>query len=312
MKYTGDEAHKRARPQLQGAELTNTLAKYDVVDVGASKGTHSLPFIDSINKEFPKDAEPLRIVGLDIDPAKVATCNKGGHTCLQVDVTTLATTPAPLVTGTTLFHVLEHIGVSRNPEQRGNATLANSVLLGAGSIAKVFVYFRGPVFDGSADLQKFGFLRYYETWKGHTCWYNSTHLTKGLLAIAGNRPAKLVVALGTPIESSKHDHILPMTMPEDSFQYSHVRNDGRRDEKPRVYFGKLLKFYSLMYGLLVFDDAPREIAGKKTRIITNYLVHDILMRTADGRRIMYCSEGWELCNTKFRNHKDKRRMPKID
>ena len=92
--------------------------------------------------------------------------------------------------------------------------LATIVLSSAASLAKLFVYVRGPSFDDATDLRKLGFTRYYETWAANTCHFNSTHLMRAFRDIASRRrDAKWVVVLGQPLATSRHDAMLPLGMP---------------------------------------------------------------------------------------------------
>ena len=304
--------------RLETAALkSSTLEAHDLLDLGASKNAHSATFLKGLQAQLPKGGRALRMATLDSNPAKVATCNAAVNaavrTCVTADVTSLARSSPPLVTGAVLFHVLEHITSSKRRNlmvlaQKQNATLATVVLSSAASLAKLFVYVRGPSFDDATDLRKLGFTRYYETWAANTCHFNSTHLIRAFRDIASRRrDAKWVVVLGQPLATSQHDAMLPLGMPVDSFPYSHDHNRDSRLPKTKGFNLAKIPFYGAMLGLLVFDDAPAKVDGiGPSGAIVDAVVHDLLTKTKDGRRVLHCSHGWNKC-LKIRNVKERRR-----
>ena len=192
---------------------------YDYLDVGASNGGSS-----NLVRALMRLVNPnLKLVGVDISPVKVDRCNAiEGLVCGLADITQLARSMTrPLVHGVSIFHVLEHINANSKHEigekrvdyslQR-DASLANDVFKSAGRITKNFVWFRGPNFDDPSSswssLRRAGLVRYYETWKGHTCFYNSSHLLSAMRSLAAVRPARYFIISQHPILSSDADYLV--------------------------------------------------------------------------------------------------------
>ena len=302
--------------RLETAALkSSTLEAHDLLDLGASKNAHSATFLEGLQAQLPKGGRALRMATLDSNPAKVATCNAAVNaavrTCVTADVTSLARSSPPLVTGAVLFHVLEHITSSKRRNlmvlaQKQNATLATVVLRSAAALSSTFVYVRGLSFDDASDLRKLGLTRYYETWAANTCHFNSTHLMRVFRDLSRLRDAHWAVVLGQPLPNSQHDALVPLGMPVDSFPYSSERNSATRLPKPRGFNFMKIPFYGTMFGLLVFDDAPYAVDGLPTSELVNAVVHDLLIKTKDGRRVLHCSHGWDKCD-RIRSVKDKRK-----
>lgn len=297
-------------------EKADALEAHDILDLGASKNAHSAVFFEALQGQLPAGGRALRMATLDSNPEKVASCNATArseqHTCLTADVTSLARSSPPLVTGALLFHVLEHItSVKRRRDlmviaQKQNATLATVVLRSAAALSSTFVYVRGLSFDDASDLRKLGLTRYYETWAANTCHFNSTHLMRVFRDLSRLRDAHWAVVLGQPLPNSQHDALVPLGMPVDSFPYSSERNSATRLPKPRGFNFMKIPFYGTMFGLLVFDDAPYAVDGLPTSELVNAVVHDLLIKTKDGRRVLHCSHGWDKCD-RIRSVKDKRK-----
>ena len=260
-------------------EKADALEAHDILDLGASKNAHSAVFFEALQGQLPAGGRALRMATLDSNPAKVASCNATArseqHTCLTADVTSLARSSPPLVTGALLFHVLEHItSVKRRRDlmviaQKQNATLASVVLRSAAALSSTFVYVRGLSFDDASDLRKLGLTRYYETWAANTCHFNSTHLMRVFRDLSRLRDAHWAVVLGQPLPNSQHDALVPLGMPVDSFPYSSERNSATRLPKPRGFNFMKIPFYGTMFGLLVFDDAPYAVDGLPTSELVN-------------------------------------------
>jgi hypothetical protein len=189
---------------------------YDVLDIGASKGAGSILFLPSALKqtlgEKGLEVHTPKALGIDIDPAKVATCLERNQTCVQGNVLSLKVDQGPVVSGTTLWHVLEHMPT---------CDMAKQIWQKATETVREFASFHGPSFDHADVLRKAGFHRFYENWSGHRCHFDSAMLIE---AIERSSPTQqqlqaYVVVQLRPIVSSESTVLLPNGAEYNSHHY---------------------------------------------------------------------------------------------
>jgi len=182
---------------------------FDVLDIGASKGGGSIQFLTTAIKKHRLAKNDTRTLGIDIDPYKVKECLSKNHTCMEGNVLQLQALNDTTVSGTTMWHVLEHMPT---------CDVAKEIWLKSSSIATKFALFHGPVFDNEHVLRQAGFHRFYEDWTGHSCHFDSNMLI-GAIESSPKTPTAYIVVLLKPITSSENNVILPHGAEIDSHHY---------------------------------------------------------------------------------------------
>ena len=197
---------------------------YDVIDIGASKGSGSINFLQDalsqvVNEERRKLLDP-RTLGLDYDPKKVETCKAAQlgtqNDCRLADI--LKITPESLyenhkrkISGNSYWHVLEHIP---------NCELSQKMWIKAASLSRSFSSFHGPAFDNALSAsgeRPTSYHRYWENWTGHTCHFNSTMLERAMKQTK-KTTAYIIINYGT-IEDTSNSIILPKGSQSNSHHY---------------------------------------------------------------------------------------------
>lgn len=135
---------------LEDVDWTN----YDFLDLGCSGGD-SIPYCE---RRFGA----RRGLGVDNNPAKVATARAAGLHAVLGDGTRLDEAPG-LADGirvrfVSMIHFLEHLP---------NAKTAEMVVRSAARVATDFIFIRHPSFEGEAYLAQLGLRQYWWHWTGH-------------------------------------------------------------------------------------------------------------------------------------------------
>jgi len=276
-----------------------------------------------------------RVLGLDIDEENVKICNRGGGRCRKQDVSKLnIEATRPIVTGVTLFHVIEHIGtplqrhpiplpwtwlVFRNASHIGPVkypryeltppvgtqvastesifntevtTAATNVFLGSARLARSFLLFRGPCFDGEDALHEIGFVRSFAAWKLHTCHFNSSHIVDSWLKL--RRKGTMITYVHNPILNSDNERIFPVIgnheidseLCSDALCDQHIYNYGKHTSKPvpplQLFERPGRPFHLFMSAIFLFEDAGK-LSAPSIKALLN------VERVMTKKRGMYAS-----------------------
>ncbi len=268
---------------------------YDVIDIGSSKGSGSINFLqfasnellgDDLDSQLKRAVLDFRTLGLDYDPEKVETCNEAqkGTTnkCQLANILTL--TPESLdsmskrkVRGNSYWHVLEHIP---------NCELAQEMWTKAADLSKSFSSFHGPAFDNEmseSGVEPTGYHRFWENWSGHTCHFNSTMLEQAIKKTA-KTTAYVIVNYGS-IESTDHSIIVP----KGTEKNSHHFDPAIHPSKESLQLDKVI--YEEMRGCAIYDDISEK--SKHMSLFSALCLRDALRgpsRTS-GLEVVSCSFG---------------------
>ena len=195
----------------------------DFLDLGSSKGGSLQRLAKRMNVSVSA------VLGLDVDDSKLRICNKGTQgraACAKADLRDLFATSKdalPLVSGTHMLDVLEHINQPRSPTALSIPGYRQRVLDGmefdtadhaaavglwqaACRAARDFCFMEGPAYDNERALRARGFMMYSHAWSGHTCHINSTSIAVAMAS--QERPGTRLVLLSEPILSSQAPEIL--------------------------------------------------------------------------------------------------------
>ncbi len=96
-------------------------------------------------------------LGVDIDPAKVATMHAAGLDCIEGDLTELDW-PSQSVRFVLISHLLEHL----DSREQAKAVIASAV-----RVASEWIYIAGPWYDEDEYLEDLGLRPYWSNWSGH-------------------------------------------------------------------------------------------------------------------------------------------------
>ena len=209
------------------AEATADFEGIDFIDFGASKGS---------SLRWAQDTFGGTGLGIDLDPVKIEKTRALGYRAVQADAGDLQL-PDNAVSFAIVTDFLEHLGT---PD------VAEKVIDSAVRVARDWVYFAYPDFDGEAKLLDMGYKRYYADWSGHN------------LHLGALRFAKTVAKHGHPyrvfklqeIFDSWDRNVLPISAPRNESFY----DPARHDPKPFVVFPRK-RFYTRNACILVKNPA---------------------------------------------------------
>ena len=216
---------------------TKIPSGFSILDIGASSGGSSNFLREAYKNTLGSTFEAGKTLGLDIDPAKVKKCINSGHQCVGGDATRLSQNKVK-VKGTTMWHVLEHLPTCE---------MSRAIWKESSTISTLFSSFRGPVFDQAEVLNKAGFHRYYENWRGHTCHWNASMLADAINA-SDKTVSHLIVFL-QPIIDSGHEAVLPNGAKQDSHTYEATVHPPKPEAS--VQFDEVV--YREMRAVAVYD-----------------------------------------------------------
>lgn len=175
---------------------------FDFLDFGCSQGG-SIKLAQSLFGQG-------RGLGLDIDPAKVATAREAGYDAMVADLTD-PKVRHNLVRYVMLSHFLEHLPGLRTAEQ---------AVTSAVRAAREFVYIAQPWFDSDGYLFKHGLKVFWSDWHGHPnrmTSFDFHYILESLRqreAISGYR-----IFARDRIQTSRNSAVHPLASPRNQHAY---------------------------------------------------------------------------------------------
>lgn len=186
---------------------------YDFYDFGCSAGAN----ITHTNSVFPGS----RGLGIDIAASKVALARENGHDAVVFDILKLPEKKA--VDFVTMAHFLEHLpglGMARRMIAKGI------------SVAREFVMIRQPWFDADGELARRGFKFYWSHWRGHPNKMTTLDFHSILHEeLQAGRIRRFSIFGRSPVRSSAHPSILPLSAPKDQHQYEEEKHGTKAVER---------------------------------------------------------------------------------
>lgn len=142
-------------------------------------------------------------LGVDIDPAKVATARSRGANAMVADASQLELRNRS-VDFCIMVHFLEHLP---------GLLVAGKCIRSAIRVSRDFVYIRHPWFNSDFDLYMLGYKFYWSDWKGHTSNIGLSQLD----ALIRRSNVKEWCMYGvTPVTDLNSPFIVPLDAPRDS------------------------------------------------------------------------------------------------
>ncbi len=210
----------------------------DFIDLGCSHG-------GSINHAMRKFGLSQGI-GVDIDPAKVASARTAGNLAVLADATNLDIPEGSvrLVQG---LHFLEHLP---------SRTMSREVIDEAIAAATEAVYFRQPYFDADDRLHELGLKLYWSDWHGHPSHVTISDFVEVMReARQAERLEHYAVFVAGDILDSHDDAVLPLGAPRDQHRY----DPAHHSEKAYVPFPFAVHRETIAVGLK--RSLQRELGG---------------------------------------------------
>lgn len=180
---------------------------FDAIDWGSSKGG-SLEYIE---KKFGLSD----VVGIDIDPVKVAEARNAGRAILTADATAIDINP-DVVSASFMFHFLEHL------PSKAHARL---VLRNACRASRDMAIIRQPFFGSDEELLRMGLKFAWSTWKGHSNLMSTLDFYEILRDLQSEGLIQSFrIGYGIPILDTGDSQILPLTAASEAPYYEQERD----------------------------------------------------------------------------------------
>lgn len=164
-------------------------------------------------------------VGIDIDPAKVERTRAAGHNAVLAD----ATNPDQFegnVRFSIMSHFLEHL-----PDLETVSRAVSTAI----RISDEFVFIRQPWFDSDPELLRMGLKFYWSDWHGHPMTLTSLQMYRTVRRhLDSGRIARVSIYGNTPVLSTDHEAVLPLSAPLNSGKYDQALHGKKKKAKFKI------------------------------------------------------------------------------
>lgn len=198
------------------------LSDYTFADFGASNGG---------SLKWASEKFGGRGLGIDLDPAKIASLKAKGFDCVEADITTLDVADNS-VKYVVMMDFLEHLP---------SVELAKKCVDTAVRIASEFVYIVGPDFSHADYLKDHDLIKYYADWSGHTLHHTPKEFG---VFLSGHKTHDTRVVQFERMYDSFDQAVLPVVTPRNHGVYN------PESDAPKKYLAFDRKIYRRIMGVI--------------------------------------------------------------